>query len=301
MNGMKTAHRLAAYTLATALLASCGQEADPAASSAPPSATSATAADAGPSQAYVNVGGYELFIACRGSGSPTVVFEAGLGGDSSAFSSIDDDVAVTTKTCGYDRAGVGMSDHRSSDSPASAGDLADELDQLLTGAGIDGPIVLVGHSLGGAVEQLFADRYPDRVTGLVFVDPVIAGTATAFGRMWEDGTSTLDMRRSKEELEAIGSFGSIPTIVLTQAFKGPDDSVAPPDFRRLWTREHAKLAARSSDAIHLIAFDSGHMIQDDAPDLVLAAIEEVLAAVRDGQPLTPCDDRFADAGGKCDL
>jgi pimeloyl-ACP methyl ester carboxylesterase len=299
MNGMKTAHRLAAFTVATALLASCGQQADPATSSAPPPASSATAGGAGPTQTYVDVGGYELFIACRGSGSPTVVFEAGLGGDSSAFSSIDDDVAVTTTTCGYDRAGVGMSDHRPSDSPASAGDLADELDRLLTGAGIDGPIVLVGHSLGGAVEQLFADRHPDRVTGLVFVDPVIAGTATAFGRMWEDGTSTLDMRRSKEELEAIGSFGSVPTIVLTQAFKGPGDSVAPPDFRRLWTREHERLSARSSDGIHLIAFDSGHMIQDDAPELVLAAIEEVLAAAGADQPLAPCDDRFADVGGEC--
>lgn len=96
----------------------------------------------------------------------------------------------------------------------------------------------------------------------------------------------------------MGSYGSIPTIVSTQAFKGDDNRVAD-DFRRLWSHGHDLLATRSTDTIHLIAFDSGHTIQDDEPDLVIAAIEEVLAAVHYGQPLAPCDDRFTDVGGEC--
>jgi hypothetical protein len=290
--------RLSGIMMVTALLAACSRDAQP--TTTTPTATPSATADDAPTSAYVDVGGYELFIACRGSGSPTVVYEAGLGGDNSAFSSIDTDVSATTRTCGYDRAGIGASDQRpASDSPASAGELAKELDRLLTGASIAGPIVLVGHSLGGAVEQMYADRYPDRVAGLVFVDPVIAGTAMSFGRMWDDGTSTIDMRRTKEELEQLGSYGSVPTIVLTQAFVGPEDSGAPQDFRRLWTREHGILAARSTDAIHLIAFESGHGIQDDEPDLVIASIEEVLASVRDGDRLEPCDSRFKAVGGTC--
>ena len=103
------------------------------------------------------------------------------------------------------------------------------------------------------------------------------------------------MARDQRRLAAIVSID----VAGYSRLMGADDSGAPPDFRRLWTREHAQLAARSTDAIHLIAFDSGHVIQEDAPELVIAAIDEVLATVRDGQPLAPCDDRFADVGGEC--
>ena len=39
------------------------------------------------------------------------------------------------------------------------------------------------------------------------------------------------------------------------------------------------------------------MTQEDEPDLVIAAIEEVLAAARTAAA-TPCDDRFTDVGGE---
>jgi len=45
--------------------------------------------------------------------------------------------------------------------------------------------------------------------------------------------------------------------------------------------------------------DSGHVIQDSSPDLVTAAITEVVEAVRSGEQLTPCDDWFEDLGGIC--
>ena len=94
------------------------------------------------------------------------------------------------------------------------------------------------------------------------------------------------------------AFGATPTIVLTQNFQG-DDDFAPQRFRRYFRRVHADLAARSSDALHVIAVDSGHVIQDSSPDLVTAAITEVVEAVRSGEQLTPCDDRFEDLGGIC--
>jgi pimeloyl-ACP methyl ester carboxylesterase len=46
-----------------------------------------------------------------------------------------------------------------------------DLERLLDGAGIKSPVVLVGHSLGGFYAKLFAVTYPDRVAGLVLVDP----------------------------------------------------------------------------------------------------------------------------------
>ena len=289
--------RLAATVLAAVLMAACSGDATPTtAATSPPTATD----EAGPTTAFVDVGGYELFIACRGFGSPTVVYEAGASGDNGWFSTVDAEVYSTTKTCGYDRAGIGLSDDRpASAEPVSAGDAADELDRLLVGAGIDGPLVLVGHSFGGMVEQLFADRHPSEVAGLVFDDSSMAGQLVGPDNVvWEDGPGNpIDMRASKKELLAAGSFGDTPMVVLTQNFA--DTNEIPPRWQRKWRVLHADLAARSTNAIHVIAVDSGHMIQEEEPDLVIAAIEEVLAAVRTGQPLEPCDDRFADVGGEC--
>jgi len=140
--------------------------------------------------------------------------------------------------------------------------------------------------------QLYADRYPDRVAGLVFVDPSMPSTFTMFGNMWDDGSSVVDMRRSEKELAQIGSYGSIPTIVLTQAFVG--DTEAQASFKREWPRLHADLASRSTNSVHLIAVDAGHMIQDDSPDLVAAAIDEVLTAVRTRKPLKDDTHRFGE-------
>ncbi len=289
--------RLVAAVLTAVLMAACSEDAvSTTPPTSPPKATDVTE----PMTAFVDVGGYELFIACRGTGSPTVIYEAGASGDNGWFSTVDAEVYSTTKTCGYDRAGIGLSDARPvSLSPVSAGDVADELDRLLAGAAIDGPLVLVGHSFGGMVEQLFADRHPDQVVGLVFDDSSMAGQLVGPDNVvWEDGPGNrIDMRASKKELLAAGSYGDTPMVVLTQNFT--DTNEIPPRWQRKWRVLHAELAARSIDSIHVIAVDSGHMIQEDEPDLVIAAIEEVLAAARTGRPLTPCDDRFTHVGGEC--
>ena len=43
------------------------------------------------------------------------------------------------------------------------------LHTALKKAGINGPYVLVGHSLGALVSRLYAGDYPDEVAGMVFV------------------------------------------------------------------------------------------------------------------------------------
>ena len=114
--------------------------------------------------------------------------------------------------------------------------------------------------------QFYADRHPDRVAGLVFIDPIaIPGYVDWFGPEVDDGTGgSIDMERTTEDWERIGSFGSTPLFVLTQGFAGQDAS-APERFRVYFRGVHDELAGRSSDAIHVIAEDSGHVIQETSP------------------------------------
>lgn len=116
----------------------------------------------------VDVGGYNLHINCTGNGSPTVVFEGGLGSASLMWSLVQPAIALHTRACSYDRAGYGWSD--AATQPRTGVQIALELHTLLERAGEPAPYVLVGHSFGGIVIRLYASRYPAEVAGLVFVD-----------------------------------------------------------------------------------------------------------------------------------
>lgn len=116
----------------------------------------------------VDVGGYRLHIQCVGTGSPAVVLESGLGGMSLDWSLVQGGIGQTTQVCAYDRAGMGWSDP--GPQPRTPGRIAGDLHTLLTNAGIPGPYVLVGHSVGGKNVRMFALQHPDEVAGMALVD-----------------------------------------------------------------------------------------------------------------------------------
>ena len=116
----------------------------------------------------VDVGGYKLHIQCAGTGSPTVVLDAGLGDSSLHWSLVQAEIGQTAQVCAYDRAGLGWSDP--GPQPRTPGRIAGDLHTLLINAGIPGPYVLVGHSAGGKNVRMYAIKYPDQVAGMVLVD-----------------------------------------------------------------------------------------------------------------------------------
>src|SRR5215207_7947033 len=116
----------------------------------------------------VDVGGYRLHINCEGQGTPTVVLDAGSGGMSAQWVRVQREVSDTTRVGAYDRAGMGWSEM--GPDPRDAKQISYELHTLLSKAGIEGPYVLVGHSLGGMYMQTYASRYPDEVAGVALVD-----------------------------------------------------------------------------------------------------------------------------------
>jgi pimeloyl-ACP methyl ester carboxylesterase len=103
---------------------------------------------------------------------PVVVLEAGIAASSVSWSLVQERIARFTTVLSYDRAGFGFSrDLGEGDGTAraSADDLAATLDQT----GLEGPYVLAGHSFGGLIVRIFQQRFPERVAGLVLVDPVV--------------------------------------------------------------------------------------------------------------------------------
>lgn len=118
----------------------------------------------------MDVGGRRLHLTVAGQGQPVVILEAGIAASSLSWALVTKQAAEFATVVTYDRAGFGWSD------PAphhcTALDAARDLALLLDKAGIPAPVVLVGHSFGGLIVRVFEQHYPDRVAGLVLVDPV---------------------------------------------------------------------------------------------------------------------------------
>ena len=115
--------------------------------------------------------GYNWHIFELGHGDPTVIFENGMGEDLSTWKDVQLEVAKLTRTFAYDRAGLGKSERAPLSHLRDAKQLAAELRTLLQAAKIRAPYILVGHSLGGAIVQVFAAEYPAEMAGLVLADP----------------------------------------------------------------------------------------------------------------------------------
>ncbi|THD58615.1 alpha/beta hydrolase [Phenylobacterium sp.] len=125
--------------------------------------------------------GRHINLVCAGQGAPTVILTTGAGGWSINWVKVAPALAQANRVCSWDRPGNGFSD--ASPHPLDVADDEADLDTVLKVAGIDGPLVLVGASIGGLESLLFADRHRDRVAGMVLVDPSSPGALDADRRV----------------------------------------------------------------------------------------------------------------------
>ena len=265
---------------------------------------------------FVDVGGRRLFFECSGSGSPTILLEAGFGGGSNLWAGVLPELGQETRTCAYDRAGIDASD--AIPGVHDAGDEIRDLERLLDRGGIEPPYVLVGHSYGGLLARLFAHAHPDQTGGVVLID---ANGRDAYRRGFALWPKTLAPKRRRLWAEPIGrgvdgrasaalasdirSLGDTPLVVLTAArdrelglYEG-----LPPEITRRWRRlmrvMQEELAGLSTDHAHVLALRSDHFIYRDQPLLVSRAVRAVVRAVRDDAPLPPCERLFSGPGVRC--
>ena len=237
----------------------------------------------------VDVGGHALYIHCRGTGTPTVVLESGMGDGVVGWAPVLDGMAATTRTCAYDRAGRGGSDSRGRH---TVGDAADDLRDLLTNAGEKPPFVVVGHSLGEVHARVFADRYRADVAGLVLVDgfsvdletdwihPLLGDLRAEYEARAQQLRDTvaavegLDWPASEAQLRAADVTG-LPIVVLRAPRADPRlDERTNAAISTTWQEAYGSLSP--GNVRYEIAWGAGHVIQADRPDLVVAAARELV-------------------------
>lgn len=261
-------------------------------------------------QVVARVGGGDVHAVVTGSGGPAVVLESGWGASSRTWEGVMDALAPETTVLAYDRPGYhDSSPARDRRTPA---DIAAGLDAVLDAVGLDGPLVLVGHSSGGIYVRAFAARHPERVAGMVLVDSAVEGQnpylnphipravrlrqslllpRLALSRREDGGHHPRTLVRELRTLNALtsadrlprGALGNRPLAVLTRTpgdpwtnDHTPAGAGAEPPSWRAWHDLHVGLLGLSTDARHTVAENAGHFIHLDEPALVLTAIRDVL-------------------------
>jgi pimeloyl-ACP methyl ester carboxylesterase len=310
-----------------------------ASATASPSAT-ASAVNSGKSNDFAGLvdigGGRQMYMECRGTGYPRVVFVSGGQDRTETWSKTLDPskqavlpaIAETNRVCAYDRPGTLVAtgerpeDFEPSRSdpvpqPTTLQDGVDDLHALLSASGERGPFVVVGHSIGGAIAELYASEYPQDVSGLVLIDytPYAARTALT-DEQWElwkpllgpvtkealaiyPDLEHLDNERNLEQALAAVPLKPMPLIVLSADKRYnltpyAEDGTLPmtvkeaKEFGRILFQAvvdaRSDLVSQVPGARHITNTNSDHYIHQEQPQLVIDAVREVLYAVEQQSP-----------------
>ena len=238
----------------------------------------------------VNIGTHKLRVILSDIESDhTIVLEAGGGMDSNAYQKIQDSVAKQTgiRVMSYDRSGFGQSEL--GPEKFTAIDEIEALKKCLEIQGYKNKLILVGHSYGGLLVQLFTLQYPELVEGLVLIDPMNVKFVDRFGldklnavtpyfdnpkknhekagnRMVDNFSIALDTIRGKELLK------DIPIKLITAG--------NPPFSNMTWSECHHEMVEKSEKHQLIVAEGNSHMIVSENPELVLKTIIDLVGSIK---------------------
>jgi pimeloyl-ACP methyl ester carboxylesterase len=258
-----------------------------------------------------DVGGRSIRLSCAGTGAPTVVVDAGLGTapvEDSGWRAIAAKIAPVTRICLYDRAGLGGSDPAPG-TPRTSGDAAADLHAALAKAGVPGPYLLAGHSIGGLHAQVFAARYPRDTAGLVLIssthpdqmtswlsllptaapneEKAITEVRAFLTMMITDSTKNeekLDFAASAAQARTLKTLGAKPLVVATHSpgfrmVPGLSEGMAI-KLETATQQMQKEFLSLSSNGRQNIAATAGHGLPHEDPGFVVDNILEGVALVR---------------------
>ena len=264
----------------------------------------------------IDIGGYRVHVYCTGEGDPTVVIVGA--GFSFDWALVQPEVAKLTRVCTYDVSGTAWSDS----GPASTcSERVSEVHRMVDKAGLRGPYVFVGLSIGALVARLYAQEYPNDLAGMVMVDhafidvgpdssaapaalpspgldsPPVLIYKTPILLTVEDISHFENLPERSRQLHrwAMSLNPAMPTVdaardCLSELSRVNKDSRAlgkmpiavvstgneHPNYKKL----QSELLALSSRSRQFIADRSVHAVEIDQPEVVIAAIGEVVDMAR---------------------
>ena len=265
---------------------------------------------------FVEIDGHKQHILDMGTGSPVVIFITGAGADLKNFSTVQTEIAKFTRTLSYDRAGIGLSEEL--DTERTVDHFAVELNEILEKENIEPPYLVVSHSLGGFIARWYVHAYPDKVAGMVLIDPAYEGFMDTIRN-----TRSADQRRrmkdmvdlgivnkpksSRKELEMLQKDEElmrstrlplqIPITMLTSGRFSDEERKAGSTAEDIekWVRFHERLQLQAPQLKHIVTEKSGTFIHQEEPELVIAEIKSMLEVLRPKPVLEPITNSDTDS------
>lgn len=251
----------------------------------------------------VDVGGYRLHFRIYPGSEPAVLLESGGGADASYW---DDLAPVLARETGatiitYDRAGYGESDL-----PDSPYDIRQEVAGLWSGLEqleLTNSLILLGHSYGGMLILVTACEHPEAVRGLVFLDAMNVEFIDAIGGVQALINHPLSQhpfdrtqpdKLTKPQRAALRVEAGLPdTVALLETLSLPQETPVrvitagiawwpKPEENQAWRESHEHLAASVKDGKLLVAEHSTHLVPDEQPEIIVAAVAELVRVARAG-------------------
>ncbi len=190
--------------------------------------------------------GRRLHVRCQGQGPVTVLLESGLNDFSLQWSRLQPLIAQATRTCCYDRAGLGWSDP--SPDPPTIQNAVNDLHAVMQSLNGQAPLILVGHSYGSLLVRLYAQQHPENIRAIVLLDPANEFMAERIRGYTEVLDSGVHQFRRLALLVSLGlvalSTKNIPANLLQgEALRQYRAVVAVRGFARAAAAETAEMAA----------------------------------------------------------
>lgn len=245
----------------------------------------------------ISLDGRAVHACVSGEGSATVVLAAGAGLESGTWSRIVPELANDARVITFDRPGFGGSE--TGVAPRTPTRIARELRSLVETLGVEGSVVLVGHSMGGLHVLHYASLFPEDVAGIVILDAPPPGfeserltlldsaEVAERNRVLERGLANAPEAVRLEREGARGAqewnFSAFPTgvplLVVTADSQDFGNLGSQAAHQRLWMEKSRQWLALSEQAEFIVAKGSGHMVHHDRPALVIEAIRKLLTQV----------------------
>jgi pimeloyl-ACP methyl ester carboxylesterase len=226
-----------------------------------------------------------------------VILEAGYGDNGTIWAPVQIHASEFVRICSYDRAGLERSDEPPH-YPRTGAEVVADLHAALQAAQVEPPFLLVGQSQGALFTRLFAATYPDEVAGLLLLDPwpedfddqlkalVTDQQWTAYESLLasDPDNEVIDFPATYEEIRAAGPLPDVPLLILSHG-QPPTAEGYPPGWpiaeqEQLWQRLQKDLAKLTPSGEQRVVPDSGHMIHQAKPDVVVDAIAEMVARAK---------------------